>query len=92
MKNVTEQLVSRAFDELLPSVPELCRCALCREDVLVYTLNRLPPHYTSTLTGEGATDYVCQACGTVICKAMRDGEIDGVLFRCPHCLRVNRVR
>ncbi len=52
MKNVTEQLVGRAYAELLPTVPELCRCDLCREDVLVYTLNRLPPHYTSTLTGE----------------------------------------
>ncbi len=52
MKNVTEQLVGRAYTELLPTVPELCRCELCREDVLVYTLNRLPPHYTSTLTGE----------------------------------------
>ncbi len=44
------------------------------------------------LTGNGTIDYVCQACGTVVCKSMRDGEIDGVLFRCPHCLRVNRVR
>lgn len=52
MKNVTEQLVSRAFPELLPSVPELCRCDVCREDVIVYALNRLPPHYTSTLRGE----------------------------------------
>ena len=52
MKNVTEQLVIRALQELLPSVPELCDCAVCREDVLVYALNRLPPHYTSTLKGE----------------------------------------
>jgi len=52
MKNVTEQLVSRAYGELLPSVPDLCRCEVCREDVLVYALNRLPPHYTSTLKGE----------------------------------------
>ena len=52
MKNVMERLVIRGFDELLPSVPELCRCQMCREDVLVYALNRLPPHYTSTLKGE----------------------------------------
>lgn len=45
-----------------------------------------------TLTGDGVTDYVCQACGTVICRSMREGEVDGVLFRCPECLRVNRVR
>jgi competence protein ComFB len=52
MKNVMEQLVSRSYEELLPSAPELCRCAVCREDVLVYALNRLPPHYSSTLVGE----------------------------------------
>ncbi len=52
MKNVTEQLVTRAFQEIRPTVPELCDCPVCREDVLVYALNRLPPHYTSTLKGE----------------------------------------
>ena len=52
MKNVTEMLVARSYDELLPTVPEFCRCEVCRDDVLVYSLNRLPPHYTSTLKGE----------------------------------------
>jgi competence protein ComFB len=52
MKSVTEQLVARSYEELLPSVPELCRCEVCREDVLVYALNRLPPHYSATLKGE----------------------------------------
>ena len=52
MKNVSERLVTLAYQELLPSVPELCRCPVCKEDVLVYALNRLPPHYTSTLRGE----------------------------------------
>jgi hypothetical protein len=61
MKNVTEQLVSRAYQELLPSVPELCHCAVCREDVLVYSLNRLPPHYTSTLKGEVVSQLEMEA-------------------------------
>ena len=52
MKNVMEQLVIRSLEELRPSVPELCGCQLCREDVLVYALNRLPPHYSCTLKGE----------------------------------------
>ena len=52
MKNVTEMLVARSYDELLPTMPEFCRCEVCRDDVLVYSLNRLPPHYTSTLKGE----------------------------------------
>jgi len=52
VKNVILDLVERSYRELLPSVPELCTCEVCREDVLVYALNRLPPHYTSTLKGE----------------------------------------
>ena len=52
MKSVTEYLVSRAYDELVPTMPGLCTCPACREDVLVFALNRLPPHYASTLTGE----------------------------------------
>ena len=52
MKNVTEYLVSRAYGELAPSVAGICTCPICREDVLVYALNRLPPHFTSTLKGE----------------------------------------
>ncbi len=52
MKNVTEDLVIRSYGELLPNVPELCTCQVCREDVLVYALNRLPPRYSATLKGE----------------------------------------
>lgn len=44
------------------------------------------------VTGEGNTDYVCGACATVICRSMRQGEVDGVAFRCPQCWRVNRVK
>jgi competence protein ComFB len=61
MKNVTEGLVVRTYTELLPSVPDLCRCEVCREDVLVYALNRLPPHYTSTLKGEVVSKLVLEA-------------------------------
>lgn len=52
MKNVVEDVVKRVYDELLPSVEDPCGCALCREDVLVYALNRLQPHYVATLKGE----------------------------------------
>ncbi len=52
MKNVLEPMVAREYAELLLAMPGVCRCALCREDVLVYALNRLPPRYVSTLAGE----------------------------------------
>jgi competence protein ComFB len=53
MKNVVEDQVASLYAELLPTVPEAHRgCAVCREDVMVYALNRLPPHYVATLKGE----------------------------------------
>lgn len=53
MKNVVEDHVAALYNELLPGVEQAHRdCALCREDVLVYALNRLPPHYVATLKGE----------------------------------------
>jgi len=52
VKNIAEYLVSRACGELAPTMPGICLCQICREDVLVFALNRLPPHYASTLTGE----------------------------------------
>jgi competence protein ComFB len=55
MKNVTEHEVNRAYDELAPVTPGICTCPICREDVLVFALNRLPPHYASTVTGEVVT-------------------------------------
>ena len=44
--------MTREYLELLPGVVGACGCPLCREDVLVYALNRLPPRYVATLTGE----------------------------------------
>ena len=52
MKNVVEALVDREYDRLLPTVPGACSCPVCREDVLVYALNRLRPHYVATPAGE----------------------------------------
>ncbi len=52
MRNVLEALVARQYTALLPTVKDACGCPLCREDVLVYALNRLPPRYVATLTGE----------------------------------------
>jgi competence protein ComFB len=52
MKNVVEALVVREYDRLLPTVPGACGCAVCREDILVYALNRLQPHYVATPAGE----------------------------------------
>ena len=52
MKNVMEDVVRRKVAELRSSAPDPCDCDLCREDVMVFALNRLTPHYVVTLKGE----------------------------------------
>lgn len=52
MRNVAEDVVKLLYDELKASVPEFCGCEVCREDALVFALNRLTPHYVATLRGE----------------------------------------
>lgn len=76
MKNVVEDHVASLYAELLPGVPGAhADCALCREDVLVYALNRLPPHYVSTLRGEVLSRLGMQAGqpGTDATVAMLEG-------------------
>jgi hypothetical protein len=41
--------------------------------------------------GAGNVDYTCGACATIVAESMREGEIEGCLFRCPKCGCVNRV-
>ncbi len=52
MKNVIEDLVVQEYDRLRPTVAGFCGCAQCRDDVMVYALNRLPPRYVSAPEGE----------------------------------------
>lgn len=61
MKNVTEHQVELAYDALVPSLTGVCTCPICREDVLVYALNRLPSHYVSTLLGEVVSKFGLEA-------------------------------
>lgn len=52
MKNVVEDVVGSCYAELLAGSKNAHDCPLCREDVLVFALNRLQPHYVATLKGE----------------------------------------
>ena len=56
MKNVVEDLVAREFENLKHSVQGFCGCDQCRDDVMVYALNRLPPRYVAQRTGQVVTD------------------------------------
>ena len=55
MKNMLEETVTREYEQLKSTVPDFCGCDACRDDVLVYALNRLPPRYVAQPTGEVLT-------------------------------------
>jgi competence protein ComFB len=58
---VTLEVVRREYEGLRPRFPQFCGCDTCRSDVLVYALNRLPPHYVSTAQGEVITELRLQS-------------------------------
>jgi competence protein ComFB len=55
VKNLQEIAVRREYEVLKHTMHEFCGCDLCRDDVLVYALNRLPPRYVAQQAGEVIT-------------------------------------
>jgi competence protein ComFB len=43
--------VTREYERLRQSFPEFCGCGTCRDDVIVFALNRIPPHYVTHRRG-----------------------------------------
>ena len=56
IKNLVEDHVMAAYDTLRPLFPAYCGCDLCRDDVLTFALNRVPPRYTSRREGSVVTE------------------------------------
>jgi hypothetical protein len=56
IRNLVEDHAIAAYDAMRPHFPEFCGCETCREDALVYTLNRIPARYVSTPTGSAVTE------------------------------------
>lgn len=56
VKNLVEQHVTQAYEQLRPRYPEVCGCEICQTDVLVFALNRLPPRYVSGNEGTVVTE------------------------------------
>lgn len=52
MRNVIEELVRREYERLAPTIEGFCGCEMCRDDVMVYALNRLKPRYVARPLGE----------------------------------------
>jgi hypothetical protein len=56
IRNLVEDHVVAAYDSMRPHFPEFCGCGICREDAMVYTLNRIPARYVSSPTGSVVTE------------------------------------
>ena len=56
IQNLVEERVTAAYEHLRPSFPDFCGCNVCRGDVLVYALNRLPARYVATREGKVMTE------------------------------------
>jgi competence protein ComFB len=54
--NLVEGHVIAAYESLLPRFPAFCGCDICRPDVLVYALNRLPARYVASRSGSVITE------------------------------------
>jgi hypothetical protein len=58
IRNLVEDHVRESYESMRPRFPDFCGCTICREDVYVYALNRLSPHYVTTLQGKVVTDVM----------------------------------
>ena len=56
IQNLVEEHVLQAYDALTKHFPEFCGCEICRGDVLVYALNRLPARYVASRSGAVITE------------------------------------
>ena len=50
-KNIMENLVEDEFERAKGSL-NCCTCEACRNDIIAYALNQLPPKYVATRKGE----------------------------------------
>ncbi len=55
--NFTEDHVADAYQRVVNHYATFCGCDTCRNDVLVYALNRLPARYVATDEGVAVTEF-----------------------------------
>ena len=49
--NYMEEAVKDVLDSILSERNDVCKCDICRSDMMAWALNRLPPKYVSTQKG-----------------------------------------
>ena len=54
--NLAEEHVRASYDSLRSRFPDFCGCETCRDDAMVYALNRVPARYVSSQQGSVITD------------------------------------
>lgn len=54
--NLVEEHVRDSYDGVVKRFPDFCGCYICREDVYVFALNRLPPRYVRSQQGLAVTE------------------------------------
>jgi competence protein ComFB len=79
LQNVTETLVRFLFDDAFRNTGKLaCTCEQCRDDILAFALNRLPPRYVSSDLGHAyvKTQYMSsQLQSDIVSELARAAEI-----------------
>ncbi|HET7598921.1 MAG TPA: late competence development ComFB family protein [Gemmatimonadales bacterium] len=56
IRNLSEEHVTASYESLRKHYPDFCGCDVCRSDVIVFALNRVPPRYVATREGEVVTE------------------------------------
>lgn len=56
LQNLVENHVAHTYGQLKGHFPGFCGCEICRLDVMVYALNRLPPRYVIGHSGSVVTE------------------------------------
>ncbi|UOF89143.1 late competence development ComFB family protein [Fodinisporobacter ferrooxydans] len=52
VRNFMEEIVWNQLEDLLPTMPQVCSCDICLQDMFAFALNQLPPRYIATTGGE----------------------------------------
>lgn len=50
-RNLMETLLEEKYNQIVDSI-DCCHCAVCKNDIILVALNKLPSRYTSTSAGE----------------------------------------
>ena len=54
--NLSEEHVQASYESLVSRFPDFCGCDICRDDAMVYALNRVPARYVSSQQGSVITE------------------------------------